>query len=671
MHLSFSLNSDFVKHYEGRPLPFGFNGLGEVVFYRTYSKPKKDGTQESWTEVCERVINGMYSIQKDVITNNFGLWSDETAHRSAEEAFDRLWHLKWSPPGRGLAQMGTPFVHERRVPEALNNCAFVSTANIAKEGGKIFEWFMEMLMLGVGVGFDTRGQGAMIVQGTSQQEMAIDIVVEDSREGWANALSTLVDAYLYGKIFPVFDYSLIRPAGTPIKGFGGIASGKEPLEEMIEAVRETLESYRGKHIDSRFIVDIFNYIGKCVIAGNVRRSAEIALGSPEDEEFLNLKNYTLNPERANFGWASNNTIIVSPTRKDYTRFADRIIDNGEPGFFWLENAKSYARMNGVKDNRDAAVTGLNPCGEQILEHKEACVLVELYPTRHESLYDFLRSIKFAYLYGKTVTLTSEFIRDEESREVMERNRRIGLSMTGIAQFVAEKGIPSLIRYCEEGYEEVQRYDKVYSRWLGVNRSVRTTTTKPSGSVSLLAGVTPGIHYPESPYYIRRIRLADDSPLLQSFLESNYTVEKDLVSPNTFVVEFPVHIEGNIRSAKEVSLHEQLQLAAIMQRYWSDNSVSCTVTFDPKSVTTEELSTALQMYQSQLKAVSFLPFTEKGAYKQMPYEEITKEQYETIVSNLLPLDIKIGAVDVAEEKYCEGISCEIDFSLLNKKSEVAI
>lgn len=663
MQLSFSLNSDFVEQYRELPLPFGFDGLGEIVFYRTYSRIKPDGTQESWTDVCERVINGMYSIQKNHIKETGGIWFNQKAIKSSEEAFDRLWNLKWSPPGRGLYHMGGDFVHTRFVPEALQNCAFCSTENIQDRGGDLFAWFMEMLMLGIGVGFDTRGAGTVLIQGVDPLDIAVEYIIPDSREGWSEALGALVNSHLYGETWIEFNYDNIRPAGAPIKGFGGVASGPQPLKDMIEQIRTLLLGYDKCFIDSRLITDIFNLIGKCVIAGNVRRSAEIALGSPHDEEFLNLKNYELNPGRANFGWSSNNSIVVKPTLGNYESFAERIIDNGEPGFYWLNNVRNFARMNGVEDTRDRNAIGVNPCGEQSLEHKELCTLVELYPTRHDNLYDFLRSIKFAYLYGKTVTLANNRVYDDESREVMTRNRRIGLSMTGIAQFVTDRGIPKLIEWCEEGYNEVQRYDRVYSRWLDVNRSVRTTSIKPSGTVSLLAGVTPGVHYPESPYYIRRIRLAEDSPLLDSFANAGYVVERDVVSPNTMIVEFPICIGRNIRSAKEVSMHEQLQLAAIMQRHWADNSVSCTVSFDPDVVTVTELSMAIQMYQSQLKAISFLPFTKQGAYAQMPYEAITKEQYKLMTEEVLPVDIKIGVQDRAEDKYCEGIACEIDFSAL--------
>ena len=664
MRLTFSLKPEFLAQYEGKPLPFGFDGLGEVVFYRTYSRLKEDGSQESWTDVCERVINGMYSIQKNHVTENNGIWNEDKAISSAEEAFDRLWHLKWSPPGRGLYQMGGNFVHDRIVPEALQNCGFISTENIAEEGGSIFSWFMEMLMLGIGVGFDTRGSGTLIVKGDLKEKPFRWHIIKDSREGWSEALADLVNSYFFGHVAPTFNYSEVRPSGTPIKGFGGVASGPKPLMNMLVSVREALESYKGKAIDSRLIADIFNHIGGCVVAGNVRRSAEIALGHPADETFLDLKNYDKNPERAAFGWASNNSIVVSPTHVNYESFAKRVVENGEPGFYWLDNVHNYARMNGVSDTKDNAAVGVNPCAEQPLRHKELCTLVELYPTRHDSLYDFLRSIKFAYLYGKTVALSNDLIRDPQSRKVMQENRRIGLSMTGIAQFVDERGIAELIDYCEEGYDEVQRYDRVYSRWLGVNRSVRTTSVKPSGTVSLLAGVTPGVHYPESAYYIRRIRLAADSPLLTSFVEAGYHIEPDVVSPRTMVVEFPICVGENIRSVREVSIHEQLQLAAIMQRHWADNSVSCTVSFDPSSVTVEELSVALQMYQSQLKAVSFLPFVENGAYAQMPYEAITKTKYESLTHGLGEMSIALGDQDRAQDRFCDGEACEIDWESLS-------
>lgn len=242
---------------------------------------------------------------------------------------------------------------------------------------------------------------------------------------------------------------------------------------------------------------------------------------------------------------------------------------------------------------------------------------------------------------------------------MLRNRRIGLSMTGIAQFISNHGVNKLKQWMENGFDVAKKYDKIYSEWFAIPESIKITTIKPSGTLSLLAGSTPGIHYPESKYYIRRVRLANNSSFIPALKEAGYNIEVAVgQEDSTLVVEFPVSIGDNVRTVGEVSMWEQLSLAALAQRYWADNSVSVTVTFDQK---TEggQIENALNYYQYQLKAVSFLPRLESGAYAQMPYEEITKERYEEMKSNLLPLDFSgLFSEEALGEKYCSNDSCSI-------------
>ena len=187
------------------------------------------------------------------------------------------------------------------------------------------------------------------------------------------------------------------------------------------------------------IVDVQNLIGKCVVSGNVRRSAEIALGSPDDEEFLALKDWTVNPARMGIdGWGhlSNNSVIAE-SGSDLGFLAEQITVNGEPGIMWLDIAQKYGRLTDPPDGKEYRTRGINPCGEQPLEHMELCTLVETFPSNCIDMQDYLRTLKFAYLYGKTVTLL--MTRWPETNEVMIRNRRIGTSMTGIAQFAETNG----------------------------------------------------------------------------------------------------------------------------------------------------------------------------------------------------------------------------------------
>lgn len=664
MGLSFTIDKRFLEKYKNLQEPFGYNGLGAVTFYRTYSRKKENGEYETWLDVCERTINGMYSIQKDHCLANSRPWNEEKAQKSAQEALDRMFNLKWTPSGRGMWMMGTDFIHKRKISEALLNCAAITTEDIDSKGGKIFEWFMEMLMLGVGVGADTKGAGKVMIEKPIEKKQIH--IIPDSREGWAESVRVLFDSFVIKigektnkKNRIVFDYSQIRKKGLPIKGFGGVASGPEPLIELHKRMHEFLTKNSGKPITTRTIVDIFNAIGACVVSGNVRRSAEIMLGDPEDTEFLELKNYDLNPDRAEIGWSSNNSIFAK-RGMDYSPYIENIMKNGEPGFVWIENTQKYGRL--YEERADNA-TLFNPCSEQPLASKEMCLLTEIYLNRHDDIYDFLRTIKFAYLYAKSVSLTYEWIRDKESREIMCKNRRIGLSVTGIVQFITKKGIESFIEWSRTGYQYARHYDKHYSGWLGVNESIRVTTVKPSGSISLLGGATPGIHFPHSRYYIRRIRIASNSPMVKYLEKLGFRTEPDFYSTETTVVEFPIYAGGSMPAENEVSIWEQLELVELLQTHWSDNAVSVTIKVNPENVTHDELKRALQLYESKLKAVSFLPEIDGGAYKQMPYQAITEEEYNNYLAKinmegLNNLAIAMSNASKMEDKYCDGTACAI-------------
>lgn len=932
----FRLDSNFVSKYRTRPVPFGFSGLGEVVYSRTYSRLKPDGTKETWTDTIERVVNGTYNMQKRWIESHSLGWDKIKAQESAQEMYDRMWNMKFLPPGRGLWAQGSPLTEERRLYAALNNCAFVSTENIANDLSKPFCFLMDMSMLGCGVGFDTKGAGSLFIHRPNISKTET-YEIPDSREGWVNSIKLLLESFfIKNKNKVEFDYSLVRPAGETIKGFGGVSSGPEPLKNLHESIIKTLEKDVGKNITITAIADICNMIGCCVVAGNVRRTALIALGDPDSEEFTNLKNYDVNPERMSYGWTSNNSVFAE-IGMDYKKFEKNIKFNGEPGFAWLDNMRYYGRMNGEIDRKDHRVMGTNPCVaidtiiltneglrsvkeligkqftaivdgkpykstskgfwktgelkhlyklelsnglfiratsnhliltsdnnwvelgklqvgdsvkisnntgfkwtggegtyeegykfgnistrienrsgilpenksfdytkglinclfdknsvifkdkslsinikdynykkietiqrillsvginsfinkrwsttsrhgcyiveqilvneliiygenilkfrdifgfptdefknkkldkyisevyddyfspdeneycskitsitldsvedvydatipevsrfvangiivhncvEQSLESYEICNLVECFPTRCNDLSDFLRTLKFAYLYSKTVSLGKTHW--SETNRILLRNRRIGCSLSGIAQFLGKYGIEELRQWCEEGYETIQKYDNIYSEWLCIPKSIKTTSIKPSGTVSLLAGATPGIHYPQSRYYIRRMRLSEKSELIDGLRSAGFHIEPDTYSAGTLVVEFPVDCGEGIRTIDEVTMWEQLSLVSFMQRHYADNQVSATITFDPDTEG-DQIANALNFFQYQLKGISFLPKLKEGAYAQMPYEKIDAKQYQEKISKLKPLRFN-DKEDSTMERFCDGESC---------------
>ena len=661
---SFKLAEEFVNGYKSKKVNWGYmdaagNSVGEITFIRTYSRLKEDGTKETWVDACERVINGMYSLQKDYAKQQRLPWSDVKAASSAKEAFDRMFNFKWTPPGRGIWMMGTPLVNEQKNSAALQNCSFVSTDSMTKlNPAKPFAFLMEASMLGVGVGFDTKGADKDFTIYEPQPDTE-PIIIPDTREGWVESTATVINAFLKPDCkAPVFDYKEIRPAGTPIKTFGGTAAGSEPLERLHQHVRDIFKGRSGEKVTVRDIADLGNLIGVCVVSGNVRRSAELLMGKITDNEFLNLKNYEVNPDRLGHGWMSNNSVEVG-VGTDLSPIIDGIARNGEPGVIWMDVTRQYGRLADPINNKDWRAAGYNPCAEQSLESMECCTLVETYIGRHDNLDDFKRTLKFAYLYAKTVTLLPTHW--EETNAIMQRNRRIGTSISGVANFADTKGLPILRQWMNEGYATVQQYDKSYSEWLGVRESIKTTTIKPSGTVSILAGESPGVHWtPGGKFFLRTIRFANNDPMLPLFKLANYRVEPEAHSPETTsVVYFPIKASAE-RSEKDVSIYEKMALAATAQRYWSDNSVSVTVSFDPKTEASA-IGTALHMYDGQLKTVSFLAMDD-GVYPQMPYTNSNEDEYENGRMTLFPIDLKGVyegmAFDAVGESYCTTDACEV-------------
>jgi ribonucleoside-triphosphate reductase (thioredoxin) len=663
----FELKREFINKYKKLKPPFGFNGLGEIVYLRTYSRLKPNGKNESWYETVERVVNGCYSLQKEhILSYNLG-WFEDKAHESAQEMYDRIFNMKFLPSGRSLWAMGTDLITEKRLFAALNACSFVSTKDIDMEFTKPFEYMMDMEMLGVGVGFDTKGAGKIIIKEPRNLRdhwvivpRQYNFTVEDSREGWTKSLKALLESFFIGSDLPIFNYSQIRPEGTPIKTFGGKCPGYKPLETLHNQIIDMFKDKAGQPISITNIVDIMNMIGVCVVSGNIRKSAQIVLGDPTDE-YLKLKDYKWNEktqryegtrfQRAKYGWTSNNSIFA-PIGMDYSEVAKQTGRNGEPGYFWLENAQMYSRMNGITDGKDHRAAGGNPCLEQTLEPYEMCCLVETFPTRNDSLEDFNRTLKFAYLFAKTVTLGT--CHWPETNRVQLRNRRIGTSVSGIAQFLENHSLDDLRLWLVTGYNTIKLYDEVYSEWLAVPKSIKVTSVKPSGTVSLLAGVTPGIHFPESDYYIRRVRLGKNSDLLKPLKECGYKVEPALEDPTmTVVVEIPIYV-GNCKTISQVNIWEQLLLASFLQEYWADNQVSCTVTF--KEWERDQIKTALDYFQYKLKGISFLPKETTVSYAQMPYEEISKEEYDGLIKNITVLNTKNITEDSKPELFCDNESC---------------
>jgi ribonucleoside-triphosphate reductase len=581
----FSLSDETSDYIQSLCPKFGFDGFGEVIFYRTYSRVKRDiyGNevgQESWNDVVERVTNGTFTIRKDFYLKNKINWNEIWWQAYARKFAESLFHMFWVPPGRGLWAMGTSFIYERG-SMALYNCSYTKLTgdNLADD----IEWLMDSLMLGVGVGFEPVRDNfkVFVPQGT------FHYIIEDTRESWAHSVRLLIEAFtLPNSKLPIFDYRRIRPEGLPIRGFGGLSSGPDPLKALHQQIITYFERYLSSTKDNpydivRLKTDIANAVGCCVVAGNVRRSAEIALGEITDQTFLELKNYEKYPERKNIGWMSNNTVkcIEDEHFELLGEIAKRVVVRGEPGFANLKNfpigrvGKKKQYPSGRKDN----AIGLNPCGEITLEHRETCNVVETCPTRCPNVNTWYEACNFASFYASTVALLPTH--QSSTNAVVARNRRIGVSIIDGAYWIQTEGLHKVTKYLRNGYKIITETNKWANGEAGVPEAIKKTTIKPGGTVPKLTGGIGGIGYATFNYTLRRVRIAHNNPIVPILTSAGVPYEPDIFDPKTLIFEFPTYQHG--KPAEKTSLWEQAFNLVTFQREWSDNAVSNTLYFKPK------------------------------------------------------------------------------------------
>jgi len=621
---------------------FGFGDFGKFIYYTHYSR-----NGEHWVDTVIRIINGIFSIRKDWYIKHHIYWNENQMQKYAFEMSQSLFKMKWLPPGRGLWAMGTPLIYERGAM-ALYNCAFTTIDDIVNDNA----WLMDLLMHGVGVGFEPNRTELKLYP----PEFNYPHTVADSREGWVESVALLLGAFTKPQVgLPEFDYSKVRPKGSPIKTFGGTASGPEPLIELHQRISALCYDYLYTDYDVvEFKTDIANCIGCCVVAGNLRRSAEIAIAHVSDPVFTHLKNYDKYPDREAWGWMSNNTVKLGQSSDfDYLpTIAYNLRNNGEPGILNMHNLQ-YGRIS--KDDEiplDDAI-GINPCGEIPLENKEVCNVVETVPTRCTCTSDWLEACEYATFYASTVSLlpTHQY----ETNAIIAKNRRIGVSIVDVNEWKQSEGVTKVTKYMREGYRLIRQYNYKLNIQAGVPSAIRVTTIKPGGTGPKLPGRISGISYPNANYILRRVRLQADTPAIDRLIKSGYHIENDYYSQNTVVVEFPIAIAPIGRTIGEVSIWEQAMTLVWVQREWADNAVSNTLFF--KSSEIPQLESVLSSIVPLIKSLSMCPIS-TDEYVQMPEEPISKLTYEKKLETLSPIDWRNYQGIGIDEKYCTGDACEI-------------
>lgn len=627
-----------------------FSTVGYITYKRTYARRLNEADATSPTEEFEDTVNRVIASANEQLYVGF---TEEEQTRLKKY----LMELKGTVAGRFLWQMGTQTVNKLGLA-SLQNCAF-TTIN---EPVRPFTWAMDMLMLGSGVGYNIQKVNvdklpvvnADFTAPTRLDVADADFIVPDSREGWVALLGKTLKAAFLSDKKKTFTFSTmnIRGKGAPIKGFGGTASGPEDLCWGIAKISEVLEKRAGRKLRPIDCLDIMNIIGAVVVAGNVRRSAQIAIGDADDVEYLLAKRWDMG-NIPSWRAMSNNSVVCNDIKDLHEYFWDGYEGKGEP--YGLINLKLSRKMGRLGETQypDPDVQGYNPCAEQSLASYETCCLAEVWLPNVSSYEEFVDICTLLYRINKhSLALPCHL---EETADIVHKNMRMGIGVTGVLQASEEQK-----SWLKPAYMELRYFDEKYSKEHGFPTSVKITTVKPSGTLSLLPGVTPGCHPAYAQYMIRRIRISADHPLVQVCREHGYPVEYQQnfdgsEDHSTVVVSFPfAYPEGTVL-AKDMTAISQLETVKWLQEVWSDNSVSCTVYYRKEEL--PEIKKYLaKNYKNNHKSLSFLLHNEHG-FHQAPLEEITKEQYDALVaSTRLITHIDEAAFDGGDE--CASGACPV-------------
>jgi len=630
-----------------------WSSIGYLTYKRTYARRLNEldplSPTEEFSDTVNRVINAAQEQLK------CGFTEDESTRLRKY-----LLTLKGTVAGRFLWQLGTPTV-ERLGLSSLQNCAFT----VVDKPVEPFTWAMDLLMLGSGVGYNIQKENVdklPIVKEnfqcpTRKDTNDADFIVPDSREGWVALLGkTLKAAFLAhksGKQTFTYATQLIRGKGAPIKGFGGTASGPEDLVWGINKIGQVLERRAGRKVRPVDCLDIMNIIGAVVVAGNVRRSAQIAIGDEDDVEFLLAKRWDMG-NIPSWRAMSNNSVVCNDINNLHDYFWEGYEGKGEPyGLINMKLSRKVGRL-GETQYSDPDVMGYNPCAEQSLADKETCCLAEIFLPNIISKEEFLDVATLLYRINKhSLSLPCHL---DATETIVHKNMRMGIGITGVLESTEQQK-----SWLNEVYPLLREYDEKYSKEHGFNPSIKLTTVKPSGTVSLMPGVTPGAHPAYARFMIRRIRISANHSLVQTCREHGYHVEYQLnfdgsMDHGTVVVSFPFRHSDHAILAKDVTAIQQLETVKWLQTVWSDNSVSCTIYYRKEEL--PEIRKYLKKnYKTNHKSLSFLLHHEHG-FKQAPLEEITEEQYNEMVANTrLITAIDEGDIGI-DDAECASGACPI-------------
>jgi len=613
----------------------------------------EEGRRETWEETVNRYFNFFTEHLKDMHDYDVG-----SIRKELEEA---VLSLQVMPSMRCLMTAGEALKRENI---AGYNCSYVAVDRI-----QAFDEILYVLMNGTGVGFSVERQYVNELPRIADDfhETDTTIVVSDSRLGWAKGLKELVGMLYVGQM-PKWDLSKLRPAGAPLKTFGGRSSGPDPLDSLFTFCVEKFRSAAGRKLSSLECHDIVCKIAEVVVVGGVRRSALISLSNLSDDRMRHAKSGQWWNDESQRALANNSACYTE--KPDIGIFMDEwksLYDSksGERGIFNRESANRMAEMSGRRKVEDYEF-GTNPCSEIILRSRQFCNLSEVVVRASDTKQTLLKKVRLATILGTfQSTLVNFKYLSKAWKKNCEEERLLGVSLTGIMDCELTNGkkgdLKSLL---EELKAEAVKTNKEMAEKIGINQSVAVTCVKPSGTVSQLVDAASGIHARHNPYYIRTVRGDKKDPLTKMMIDAGFPVEDDVMNPShTSVFSFPMKVEKGAVFRTDMDAIEQLEMWLIYQKHWCEHKPSVTITVKEH----EWMQVGAWVYDNfdYMSGISFLPFSEHS-YKQAPYQDIEEKQYEE-VSKMLPKEVdwsKLSEYELtdttvaSQELACAAGGCEI-------------
>ena len=610
-----------------------------------YAKYYEGDGRESWENTIERYSA---NIIRDLVEQN-------TKH----ELEQAILGLEVMPSMRSLMTAGKAADRDNT---CMYNCSYLAVDDV-----KAFDEAMFILLCGTGVGFSVERQSiSKLPEVPFLWSSETNIVVKDSKEGWAKALRQMI-ALLYSGEIPTWDVSKVRPAGAPLKTFGGRASGPAPLVDLFNFVIKTFKDAQNRKLSSLECHDIMCKIGEVVVVGGVRRSAMISLSNLSDDRMRHAKSgswWEHDPQRA----LANNSVSYTekPDSLSFMREWMALVESGsgERGIFNRQASKVQAAKNGRRvSDYDF---GTNPCSEIILRPSQFCNLTEVVVRATDTLDTLSEKVRLATILG---TIQSSFTKFPYLRKIWTKNteeeRLLGVSLTGIMDnplmTLKNKGLEKTLDHLKQ---IAVTTNATWAERLDIPVSAAICCVKPSGTVSQLVDSSSGIHARHSAYYIRTVRGDNKDPLTQFMMDQGIPNEPDVMKPDqTTVFSFPMKAPEGATVTADMSAIEQLEMWLAYQRHWCEHKPS--VTINVKNDEWFEVGAFVYKHFDEMSGVSFLPFNEH-TYQQAPYQECDESAYHKMLGTM-PTNIDWSLLSEYESEdntsgsqtlACSGDACEI-------------